>query len=89
VTGDIVLSEFRDPATSRLLVSIDRADPRAEVDGLLMRRIAADECEPWATFGNDPTLQTLHIADDFGRRFIYRIRGYDAERDVFAVEWPD
>lgn len=86
--GEVIVSRYYEPDWMRERLRIDRADPKAEIDGALLRQICADECEPWATVTNEQPL-VITLADDYGQRFLYRIGERDAVRDVYAMEWPD
>lgn len=63
---------------------IEDAQLRESMAGSLMDEVR--RCgSPWATLDGD----VLTIWDDFGHHYIYRVVGYDAERDLYELEWPD
>lgn len=87
--GEVLISRSYDPATGRHRVRIDRADPKAQIAGELLRQIAADECVPYASISSERPLLAITLADDFGHRFVYRIGERDPQVDVYDMEWPD
>lgn len=84
------------PPYSRM--RIEGAEPREVMAASLMYEIV--RCEnPWAHLTGEPVRllggtillpgDVLHVRDDFGHAYIYRVVGYDFQRDVFELEWPD
>ncbi|MGZ4621483.1 MAG: hypothetical protein ACXVGE_17900 [Blastococcus sp.] len=84
----MIVTRHYDHDRCRYTVRIDDAQPREQIVGELVRQIAADECEPWATVTNERPL-VFTFADDYGHRFVYRVGDRDPVTDVYEMEWPD
>jgi hypothetical protein len=83
----ITVTRWDDPATLLPKLRIDGAEPREEMADELMRQI--EQGSPWARTERVGDVSVLHLWDDFGHRYIYKITGYDFERAVYRLEWPD
>lgn len=77
--GELVV--YREDYPPRL--RIERADPQIRITKELLDNARLDN--PWTSVDGD----RFEIADDYGKRYIYRIGEYDALTNTYEMEWPD
>lgn len=74
----------------RFTLRMEDAQPREEIVGEMLADIRRGS--PWAKVEPGPApggCEVLTLWDDFGHHYIYKIVGWDVERDVYQLEWPD
>lgn len=71
-------------------ITVQRADPRSTITAELMERLRAGTADITAItpLRVDVTGNMISIHADNGD-WLYQVVGYDAERELYLVEWPD
>jgi len=86
--GEVLITRLYDRENDTYRVRIDRADPQAYIAPEMVDELMLDKHAPWATISGD-RIDVIVFADDFGKRYIYRLGKYDELQDAFEMEWPD
>lgn len=83
--GWLVVRREYDHAALRERARIIQAAPRVRISSQFTDNLDADDLKPYFHLDGD----VLTIRDDYGQRFIYRIRWDDYADGGYLAEWPD